>query len=172
MKVKNNQTKFYASPFIMIGLIIMIILSISFWLFTLYYPFVEGRIIDNIDVIVSEKAILLIISIFGAGIFPFIGFILTCHKGFTLYQLTNDGIRTSLFRIFKRKELMWDEVFEIRHIIFLNHWIFISDVSLEGMNYQQIIKLKNVIQIESNKKLIDSIRQYSDKQIINLPNQQ
>jgi hypothetical protein len=167
MKVKNNQTKFYASPFIMIGLIIMLLLMFGIWTLV-FIVFVKGGNEATTNEEISRGFI--IVSIYFA--ISLLGFALTCHKGFTVYQLTNDGIRTSLFRIFKRKELMWDEVFEIRHIIFLNHWIFISDVSLEGMNYQQIIKLKNVIQIESNKKLIDSIRQYSDKQIINLPNQQ
>lgn len=165
MKVKNNRTKFYASPFIMIGLIIMLLLMFGIWILV-FIVFMQGGNEATTKEEISRG--LIIVSIYVA--ISLLGFALTCHKGFTVYELTDKGIKTSLFKVFKKKELLWDEIFEIRYIIFLNHWIFISDVSLEGMNYQQIIKLKGVIQIESNKKVIDCIKQYSDRQIINLPN--
>ena len=167
MKVKNNKTKFYASPFIMIGLIIMLLLMFGIWALV-FIVFLQGG--NEVTTEVDITRVLMGVSII--VVFTIMGFVLTCHKGFTVYEITDKGIKTSLFKVFKRKELMWDEIFEIRYIIFLNHWIFISDVSLEGMSYQQIIKLKGAIQIESNKKLIDAIKQHSDKQITNLPNLQ
>jgi hypothetical protein len=49
------------------------------------------------------------------------------------------------------------------------YYLFFSTESLEGMSYRQAQKQKGQIQVVYSKRLIKAIKQFSDKEVINLP---
>lgn len=168
--MKKRKTKFFASPFIIFGLIFMLILMLGFWIFILFFPKADGRVIDDIPKFINEMGFgLIILMIFLAGICPILGFILTAHKGFSVFEISKKGVKRSLFRIFRKTEIRWDEMEEIRYYGMIQAWFFFSKTCLEGMPYNDIIKRKDVLQLEYSNHMVELIRSFTEKEIVNLP---
>lgn len=162
--MRKKKTRFFASPFIMIGLIIMLLLIFGIWalFFTVY---LQGG--NNVNSKEEVQSLLIVVSIVVAiSLVTFAG---TCHKGFSVFEISKKGVKKSLFKIFKKTEISWEEMHEIRCYDMISVWIFFSKTSLEGLPYNDIIKHKDVLQIEYSKQLIELIRSFTDKEIINLP---
>ena len=167
----KKNFKCFASPFIMIGLVIMIVLAIAIWIFTLFFPFTNGRFIDDIPKFLDQVGFILIVPIIFAGVLPVLGFGLSCYKGFSVLEISEIGVKKSLFKIFRKTEIKWDEMREIRCYGMVRRWIFFSKTCLENMSYNMIIKRKDTLQIEYSEKIVELIHSFTDKEIINLPNE-
>jgi hypothetical protein len=98
-------------------------------------------------------------------------FLFTAIKFWQSVRLSPVGIKKSLFNIFFARKLSWEDIQEIR-IIFLpmnGYWVFFSKTSIEGLPYDKAMRRKDQINIMYSKKLLSAIRQFTDKEIINLP---
>jgi hypothetical protein len=92
----------------------------------------------------------------------FIWSIVTCWKKI---EITDKGIRSSLFKKFLVRELTWEEITDIRliHILPSGVWLFFSKTSLKGMSIGKAQKQKGQIQVMPSQKLFDAIKTYCPK---------
>lgn len=157
----KKRKRFFASVSMMIGMIFMLIMLYGFLCFILFFPDIREQL--------KDKVIMYAFPIFATGFCPTAAFIITARRWFTLLEIDEKGIKTSLFHFFYRKRISWDELKEIRYYERISPFLFFSkNVSLEGMAYDDIIKRKDVIQASLTLELYRAIRENTDKQIVNL----
>lgn len=111
-----------------------------------------------------------LLIVFCTGVLPTAILILAVPRGvFSVVTISEAGVKRSTFGLFKL-EMTWEEMAEIRFFWRVMPFLFFSKTSsLEGMTYDRIIKKKDVIQVALKKKVYNAIRQYTEKEIINLP---
>jgi len=108
------------------------------------------------------------IAMFFSGFLPTIIFIFYIHRGASIIEISKTGIKKSLFKMFYKREIMWEEITEMRIINRVNAWLFVSKVPMGNYSYEQLVKKKDTIQMTMSKKLYDAIRQYTSKEIIGI----
>lgn len=155
----KKKYRFFASIPMMIAMIIILIVGFGLLIFI----FSEPERYENFTWIIY-----VIFAVF-LGIFPLFAFIITAHRWFSIIEITEKGIKKSLFKIFQKTEIAWSEISEIRFCSRVGYWLLISKTKLDGVYYDDIVKRKDVIQIEFNKKIYHILRQYWKEEIINLP---
>lgn len=148
----------------MIGMIIFIMLSLGMWFFILIIFLQGGNEVTSKE----TMKIILVFMTFVLAI-SFVTFFCTAHRWFSVIEITEKGIKKSLFKIFQKTEIAWSEISEIRFCSRVGYWLLISKTKLDGVYYDDIVKRKDVIQIEFNKKIYHILRQYWKEEIINLP---
>lgn len=171
MKKKDEyNVKFYNSPFLMVGYIFMLILSYGLVMF-IYILAVK---IENVGQQFEERPIFHFVFIAIFIVFPTILFICVAHRGFTKIEVSERGVETSLFRIFRKRHLTWSEIEEITYFSWELGWIFLSTKAGEAYKktYNQLIKNKHLMQIQLTKKVYKAITHYYDKPIIGLTEKQ
>jgi len=147
----------------MVGLIFMLLLMLTMWTLVFVVFLQDGnnatseKEMTHTFIVVTIVVFLSIITFFGVA-----------HKGFSVFEISEKGVKTSLFKIFRKREISWDEMYEIRCYGMITQWLFFSKTNLEDMHYNDIIKRKDVLQIQCSKEIIDLIRTYTDKEIVNL----
>jgi hypothetical protein len=110
-----------------------------------------------------------IITISMLGIMPLLMIIIVAPKWYTLIVIDETGIRSMVFGFIKYKEIKWAEIEEIRFVMWIGGWIFISKRSLENITYNNIMKRRDQIQLTYDRKMIKILRQFTDKKITDLP---
>jgi hypothetical protein len=155
----NRKTKFIESPFLAIGYT---------WLLVMGYGLLY---LVNLSPISAEKngeqlsLISHIIVLFFSGFLPTVIFIFYIHRGASVIEISRTGIKKSLFKIFYRREIKWEELTEMRIIHRVNAWLFASKVSMKNYSYEELVKRKDTIQMTMSKKLYEIIREYTSQEI-------
>ena len=151
----KKAVKIYASLFLGFSCIFTVLLAFACWILTLI-AFLQGG--NDVTSPETMRNVFIAIScILGLTI---ISAIRPLHRGFSLIAISERGIRKSLFRGFRKREIKWEELQELRFILWVGSWIFASKSSLQGLNYNQLKKKKDTIQIPFSKKAYDGIRQH------------
>ncbi len=90
--------------------------------------------------------------------------------GWTVVKIDENGIKRELFGFLFKRQITWEELHEIRFIFVLSGggWIFFSKKSLENMSLGKARNQKGQIQIVHTERLIEVIRLFTDKEIVNL----
>lgn len=158
MKTKR-KTKFMESPFLTIGYTLLAILAYGF-AYLIYFVF--GVKDEELEFIYW------FILIFGFLILPTLILIFYFHRGASIIEISEIGIKKSLFKIFYKRDIKWEELEEMRLVNQINVWLFVSKVSMGEFNYNQLVKRKDTIQMTFSKKMYEAIREYSNKEIIGL----
>lgn len=149
MSVLRQKKKFYASLFLGWGYTIflflgMFLLIACIWLlpnsFEKAGPFVK------------------FIIIFMFGFAPLAIWIALIHRGFTVVEFKDDGIYTSLFRVFRKKVILFSEVVDMKAESRFGSWLFISTIPLSGMSYEKMVSCKQIIQVELSGEMIDVLK--------------
>ena len=162
--MRKKKTRFFASPFIMFLWIILLLVMLALWI-TVFIAFLQGG--NDVTSKEEMRTVFMVVSlVFLLGSITFFG---TCHKGFSVFEISEKGVKKSLFKVFRKTEISWDEMYEIRCYGMIDIWIFFSKTCLEGMLYNNIIKRQDILQIEYSKEIVELIRSFTDKEIINLP---
>lgn len=104
-------------------------------------------------------------GIFGTIILPTIIPFTNGNRFLTVVILDEKGVTQKLFGFIKLRVITWEELLEIRLAMYMGPWIFFSKRPINNMFYDDIVKRKDVIQIGYSPKLIDAIREYTDKEI-------
>lgn len=159
MKSKKIKTKFMESPFITFGLFLGLILGTLMGLFMFLYPFKPGNELDTI-----EK----IISIFLFFILPILCFIFLLHRGLSTIEINEFGISKSLFRVFHKKQIKWENIKEMSIVYRVSWWLFISEVDMANLSYTRLVKRKDTINCTMSKDLYKAIRKYYSGPILGL----
>lgn len=107
-------------------------------------------------------------------IVPTTGLAILVYRGYySMITISEKGIERALFGIFMKVKITWDEVKWMKHMCRVIDNIFISSkAESETMTFEQAIKRRDIIQIAVSKKTLKAIRQYTDKEIINLSEEQ
>jgi len=93
---------------------------------------------------------------------------------FTFCTLSETGVKRALFGKFRKKELKWEEIVEIKVISFISREAYgsvvFSKIPLDDYHYSNVSKTnKHTIHIPFSSKLIREIRKYTNQPITNLP---
>lgn len=78
------------------------------------------------------------------------------------------GVRIKYLGAIPIRKMMWQEIREVRSVAWSGQWLFFSKSSLEGLNYSQIIKQKDIIQIAYREKVVKIVQNYC-AEIIGMP---
>jgi len=148
------KKRFLSSPFVLFGFGLLMFLGF-FELLLIYYI---------LPVTPAENAVIYddIIFILICGILPIGMIIFNINKCFSMIRIDEKGIHISLFKIFNKKSFFWNEIKELRVINRVSQWLFIGKVSMEGLNYYQLLKNKNIIQMTFSHNVYLAIRLYSN----------
>jgi hypothetical protein len=161
-KKMNRKTKFIESPFLAIGYTWLLLMGYGIIYFAYLSPFSAAKNGEELSLFTHFTIL------FFSGILPTIIFIFYIHRGASVIELSKTGIKKSLFKIFYRREIKWEELTEMRIIHRVNVWLFVSKVSMKNYSYEQLVKRKDTIQMTMSKKLYDTIRQYTSQEIIGI----
>ena len=159
--VKHKKVKKFASVPLMLIIIFTLIVAYSLFLFILLFPDCRNQLI--------EQPFALAIGCFFTGFLPIVLVICTARRCFTLLVIDEKGITTSLFHFFYRRVFKWDEITEIMYYERLIPFLFVSkNVYLTEMDYDEIIKRKDVLQISLTPKIYKAITNFTDRPIVGL----
>ena len=158
---KPLKTKFFASVPMMAGMIFMLVMCFSLFLFCVVF--------QPIRVQIFEKIFRFLIICFFLVFSPVLAFAMTARRWFTVLSLDDKGVKTSLFHFFYRKQMAWEEIAEVRYYERIIPFVLISqNESLLGLEYGEIIKRKDVLQVSLNQKVYKVISKYYSRPIIGL----
>lgn len=159
--MKKTKTKFIESAFLGYGLTFMIVLTYSLLILV---TFVSKNTIFDAGFVVS------FVCIFMLGILPTLTWIFMIHRGFSIIEINETGIHKSLFIIFRKKSILWDEVKELRIIHMVDTWLFIGKIEMGQMCYDKLVNHKDVLHLTYSEIVYTALRQYCDKEILGLNN--
>lgn len=162
-----TSLKTVPSLFIMIGTIITILICFSLLGFIYGYPILREQLLYN-----DVKCIIINIGcVFSCGVLPLIIIIDAIHRGiYSVVTIDEKGMRRALFGVFRKVSISWDELKEMKCFYRVVGQIFCSkDISLKELTFNQITMKSKLIQIPASPKVLAVVRQYTDKEIIGLP---
>lgn len=159
MKKEHKKLKIIASPFVLVGIIFMIILCGGILIFIYSYPVARNQLTPLTH----------FICITFSALFPILAVIDVAYRGFlSVITIDNFGLKISVLSIFRVAKISWDEIYEIRYYERVRPFLFFSKYCLEDMPYNNIVKRKDVIQVELTKKVFQAIKSFTNKSIVNL----
>lgn len=159
---KNKNERFYTGFGFGISLLIIAFMGFGIFLFMFLYPPARLRV-DN------SNWWMLILDIIVTVIFPVIIIIVSIRRYFRLVIVDEKGMNISLFKVFRKQYISWDEIKEILFAIRPFPCVFVSKrEELYMFNYDKLVDRKGVVQIMMNKKVYRAITKYYDKPITNL----
>ena len=152
-----NKTVIYASKFIMSGLIFMLVLGSGLFIFIILY---DKFVNPQLSVALWIALILMMIVV------PIIAFILSANRGFLRIEIDEKGIKTSLFHFFRKRDFLWEDLKEIACYSMIYPFIIFSKSEIpDYMPYSKVIRRKDVITVQLNRKLYKAILRFTDKPI-------
>lgn len=159
---KKNRTSIRTLPswFIAIGSIFLEIFLFGFLLFSCLYDSDEPL-----------SAFSWCMAIFLFGIYPIIIIICMIYRGFySVVTIDEKGMRRALFGIFCKVSISWDELNEMKCFYRVVEQIFCSkEITIKELTFNEVIKKRKLIQIPALPKVLAVVRQYTDKEIIGIP---
>ena len=160
----NKARKTVASVLLLGGIIFSMLIFPCMFLFLTFFPPAREQMTYSIANIV-------LYCIWGilAILYPLLLYILCARRFFAVITINEEGISRAVFGRFYKLTLKWDEIYEISYFESLMPFILFSQTkSVQGMSYNQITKIKNLIQIQLTQKNYDVIKQYVKQPIIGL----
>ncbi len=160
MKKEKQSVKIIPSPFILFGLIFMVVMCFGILIFIYSYPVARNQL----------NLLHHIACIFFSAILPILAIICMIYRGFlSVITIDNSGLKISVLGIFRTKKIAWEEMSEICYYERLRPFVFFSKTgSIQGMYYDQIIKKKDAIQVELTPKVYRAIKRFTKQPILNL----
>lgn len=160
--MKRNRVSIRTLPswFIVVGTAFGICLSFGMFLFCCLYESSEP---------ISGFAWCGAIIIF--VIMPITLVIGMIHRGmYSLVTIDEKGMRRSLFGVFRKVSISWDELKEMKCYYQVVAQIFCSkDIALKELTFNKAATSSKLIQIPASPKVLAVVRQYTDKEIIGFP---
>lgn len=164
MKDNREEVRVMPSLFVLWGNVILIIALYGVLAFMYFNPFSRKQMLENWFLHCGMLA-------FTGGL-PTILLIICFVQGlFSVVTIDATGVRRALLGKFRKRQMTWAEVVEIRvfprvtpYILFTN-----KDLSDENLFPKNLIAHKNIIAVEMRKKVIDAIERFTDKEIVGIP---
>ncbi|MDR0831747.1 MAG: hypothetical protein LBM99_02485 [Bacillales bacterium] len=157
MDKEKTKEKFICSLVMPFGTLFLVLIGVLIMYLSFFADIATGR------------TVFLDISIFIMfGIIPFGLFIWSIGKFCKVIEISDYGVKSSLFKIFFKKQIAWEEIVEIRYkgYPFYGGWIFFSKTSLYNMTIGKARSQKGQIQIMATNKIVEAIKRHTDIEII------
>lgn len=107
-----------------------------------------------------------IIFVFYTGLLPTMALILSAKKVFAIITINDKGIKRSVFKIFFKYEMQWNEINEIRYVEHGLPFLFFSkNKNINEMNFNVLTKQKEIIGFALNRKVYKILKQYIEQPI-------
>jgi hypothetical protein len=151
--MKKKKDTFMSGPVMVIVMLVLMLLGFI-PLYMLY--FVEGE---------GKTAAVYIVCNIMFGIFQPGLFIYAVTKFGVKIELSERGIRRSLFKVFMVREIGWNELYEISIKFASGAWVFFSKSDLKKTPYSKAMRRKDQIQVAYSEKLRQAVKKYTDKEI-------
>lgn len=160
MKKKEKESiTFLSSSFMFVGVIFTFSCGVGIGLFTLLFEPCRTQL-DTISWCIVG---------FACGVLQIFLIIVSSRRGLSVVRIDESGIKRLIFGFIKSTEMKWDNIAEIRYYERGIPFIFVSKtLSLENKIYDYIIKQKDVLQIQLNKKVYNALMKYIQQPIIGL----
>jgi hypothetical protein len=110
------------------------------------------------DIIYGRTFFTDFVSILMAGVLPTAIWLSLIHRGFSVIIINEEGLSRSLFKVFLKRQLNWDQIKHIRIVSRFEDRIYLSDTTLQGMKYRYLVNNKSIIHLPATKKIIDLIK--------------
>jgi len=165
--MKKKKTKFFASHFLMVGSIFLLLVAWGAWIPT-FIAFLQGG--NNVTSREEMNIIFTIFTIFTI-LWHLLLLIFAGYKAFSIYEISQKGVKRSLYKVLKKREFRWDEIKQIRYICFIGGWLFFSKGDITGVSYQDLTKRKDTLQIGFRPQMLELIREFTYMDIQDLPEQ-
>ncbi len=154
--MNKQKDKFYASLFLGYGYTLIVLFGLSF-LAIIYFviptPFEDEDLVTQF------------IFLFMSGFLPIVLWICLIHRGFTLIEMNEQGVKTSLFCFFKRRFMTWDEIQDVKVSYHYVAWLFISTIDLKGLPFRKLVSSKNIIVIQFDENVLSIYNKYAKHKI-------
>lgn len=154
--MNKQKDKFYASLFLGYGYTLMVLFGLSF-LAIIYFviptPFEDEDLVTQF------------IFLFMSGFLPIVLWICLIHRGFTLIEMNEQGVKTSLFCFFKIRFMTWDEIQDVKVSYHYVAWLFISTIDLKGLPFRKLVSSKNIIVIQFDENVLSIYNKYAKHKI-------
>lgn len=175
MNKSKPKTKFFASK-AAISIAVLIFASVlAIWIGVFIVFLQDGNEITSkqeMGWIVAFVTLIIIVLIIDS--------LLARRNCFYVYEINEKGIKRSLFKRFRKIEMDWDEIHEMKcyeeanvvSVMFSKYntfWLVISKTELKETFVHQILKRNDVICFVISRKNYNMIRTFTDKEILNLP---
>lgn len=148
---------FVTSWSMLMGVCFSMLLSYSVFIFLSF---------KSADFTILEKTIYTFFTFVLPTIIPFTN----AQRWFTVTKLDKSGVSQWLFGFIRIRMIKWEEIEQIYFKIYVGSWIFFSTGIIDNRFYNDIVKLKGVIQCCFSKKLVLAIREYINIKIIGIDN--
>lgn len=164
MKDNKDEVRVMPSLFVLCGVLITVVLAYSVSIFVNVYSVAREQMLEGLIVYCC--------FMFITGGLPTILLIMCFVQGlFSVVTIDATGVRRALFGKFRKRQMTWEEVVEIRFFPRVTPYILFTnkDLSNENLFSKNVIAHKNIIAVEMRKKVMDAIERFTDKQIVGLP---
>ena len=159
VKNKKIKTKFMESAFLGFGLTFLLLGAYS-CIFFVY--FIVPKSLETVTIFSK------LIMFFMLGVLPTLNWIFLIHRGFSIVEINENYIRKSLFRIFHKRTIYWDEIKEIRVINRVTNWIFFGKLDIRDISFNKLVAHKDVIRLELSENVLKVVRMYCNQEITGL----
>ena len=164
MREIKEETRIMPSLVALVGTLSASIMGYSVTIFLNVYSVAREQLLESL--------FLYCVIMFIMGGLPTILLIMGFVQGmFSVVTIDAVGVRRSLFGKFCKREIIWEEVVEIRFFPRVTPYILFTnkDLSDENLFPKNLIAHKNIIAVEMRKKVIDAIERFTDKEIVGIP---
>lgn len=156
--LKKDRIKTLASPILTGCIVGALVADVCILMFFLLYPWKE-----DIDFwgwfIISFFCILL----------PILLLLFSSRRFFSVITIDETGIKRSCFKLFWKLDMLWDGIKEIIYYERLAPFIMFSkSESIQGWDYDDMIKRKDILQIQLTAKVYSVLMQYVQQPIVGL----
>ena len=163
MKNKNVRSiKTLPSWFVTIGTLLGVLFAIGVFIWIcIFSQYTEE----------APNIVCWICFVFLLLVLPIILIIGMIHRGmYSLVTIDEKGMRRSLFGVFRKVSISWDELKEMKCYYQVVAQIFCSkDIALKELTFNKAATSSKLIQIPASPKVLAVVRQYTDKEIIGFP---
>ncbi|XMB71659.1 hypothetical protein RJI07_05995 [Mycoplasmatota bacterium WC30] len=159
MNKSKIKTKYIESAFLGYGLTFFVVLGYS--VIALIYFVVPESMADE-----TLSTEIIFIVMFGGS--PTLLWIFMIHRGFSVIEINQNHIKKSLFRVFHKRIIYWNEIKEIIVINRVTNWIFFGKFEMKNIKYDKLVTHKDIIHIQLSKDVLEAVRMYYKQEIIGL----
>ena len=151
--IMKKGISFYESLFLGFGYTFMLIVGVSLTIFIASVP--DSSENPSPFTMIGIVALLVVL--------PTIIWILYIHRGFSKITINQSGLSKSLFKIFYKKSLFWEEIIDVKVLSLIEDRIYFSRIEIIGMPHRKLVNHKDIIHVPLTKEICQTISTLANK---------
>ncbi len=156
------RTRFLPYPFMTTIILIMLVVFISLYIFTVSYAPCRITLLNNIPIFVIWTLFFCVSSI--------IHLVVIIPRLLVVIKINESGISKSFLGRFLKANISWNEIAEVRYFLYVSEQIvFSKSRELASIPLLKWHKLKDIIFMGLSKKRYAIMKQYLQQPIVGMP---